>query len=100
MFYCSWFILICSLLLHVCVSLCLCSYHFFILSYVIVVIWSAKRKCGTASVNTDSQWDKQEACLVVAPVFHSTSVTSGEWIRCLKRIARASELGNFQSNFV
>ena len=29
---------------------------------------------------------------------HNTSVTSGEWIRCSKRIARAIELGSCQSN--
>ena len=33
-------------------------------------------------------------------VNHNTSVTSGERIRCSKRIARASELGSCQSNFV
>ena len=27
---------------------------------------SVKRKCGTASANTDSQWSKQEACFARA----------------------------------
>ena len=31
-------------------------------------------------------------------VNQKTNVTSGEWIRYSKRIARASELGSFQSN--
>ena len=49
------------------------------------------------------QWSKQEACFARATqvwlaVSHSTSVTSGEWIRCSKRIARASGLGRCQSN--
>ena len=51
----------------------------------------------------NSQWSKQEACFAHATqvwlaVNHNTSVTSGELIRCLKRIARASELGSCQSN--
>ena len=33
-------------------------------------------------------------------VNYNTSVTSGDLIRCSKRIARASELGSCQSNFV
>ena len=33
-------------------------------------------------------------------VNHNTSVTSGEWIGCSKRIAQASEIGSCQSNFV
>ena len=45
--------------------------------------WCAKLKSGTASVNTDSQWSKQEACFACATqvgldVNHNTSVTSGE----------------------
>ena len=65
----------------------------------------AKQKSGTASVNTDSQWSKQEACFAcVTPVWlavnHNTNVFSGELFRCSKRIARASEIGSFQSNFV
>ena len=40
-------------------------------------------KSGTASVNTDSQWSKQESCFARAnkvwlAVNHNTSVTSGE----------------------
>ena len=31
-------------------------------------------------------------------VNHNTSITSGEWVRCSKRIARASERGSCQSN--
>ena len=54
-------------------------------------------------MNTDSQWNKQEVCFTRATqlwlaVKHNTSVTSGEGIRCYKRITRASELGNCQSN--
>ena len=54
------------------------------------------------NVNTDSQWSKHEACFARAThvwlaVDHNTSVTSGEWIRCSKCIARASELGSCQS---
>ena len=42
-----------------------------------------KRKSGTASLNKDSQWSKQEACFarvtrVWLAVNHNTSVTSGE----------------------
>ena len=33
-------------------------------------------------------------------VNHNTSGTSGEWIRCAKLIAWASELGSCQSNFM
>ena len=48
----------------------------------------------------DSQWRKQEACFASATqvwfgVNHNTSVTSGEWIRCSKRIARASDLVSY-----
>ena len=48
----------------------------------------------TASVNTLSQRRKQEACFACASrvwlaVNHNTSVTSGEWVWCSKRIARA-----------
>ena len=44
---------------------------------------NVKGKSGTASVNTDSQWSKQEACFAHATrvwlaVNHNTSVTSGE----------------------
>ena len=44
---------------------------------------STKRKSGTASVNTDSQWSEQEACFACAiqvwlAVNHNTSATSGE----------------------
>ena len=54
-----------------------------------------KQNSGTASVNTDSQWSKQEACFaheiqVWLPVTHNTSVTSGQCIQCSKGIARAS----------
>ena len=43
------------------------------------------RKSGTASLNTDSQWSKQEACFAHATrvwlaVNHNTSVTSGELV--------------------
>ena len=42
-------------------------------------------------MNTDSQWSKQEACFARATqvwlaVNHKTSVTSGELIRCPKRM--------------
>ena len=37
-------------------------------------------------------------CMCDSGVAHNTSVTSGEWVRCSKRIARASELGSCQSN--
>ena len=54
---------------------------------------------------TDSQLSKQEACcarasasLVWLAVNHNTSITSGELVQCLKRIAQASELGSCQSN--
>ena len=50
-------------------------------------------------MNTDSQWSKLEACFARATVNHNTSVTSGELIRCSKRVARASKLGSCQSNF-
>ena len=47
---------------------------------------------------------KEEACFARATqvwlaVNHNTGVTSGERIRCSKRIARASELGSCQSKF-
>ena len=56
-----------------------------------------------ASVNMDSQWSKQEAHFASATqvwlaVNLNTSATSGELIRCSKRIALASELGSCQSN--
>ena len=59
-------------------------------------------KNGRASVNTDSQWSKQEACFARATevwlvVNHNTSVSSGERIRSLKRYTRTSELGSCQS---
>ena len=49
----------------------------------------------------NSQWSKQEACLARATkvrlaVNHSISITSGELVRCSKRIARASELGSLK----
>ena len=79
-----------------------CSFVFNMLLYK-GFCWSVKRKSGSASVNTDSQWSIQMACFARATqvwlaVNHKTSVTSGEWIRCSKRIARASELGSCQSN--
>ena len=48
-------------------------------------------------MNTDNQWSKQEVCFargtqVWLAVSHKTSVTSGEWARRSKRIARVSEL--------
>ena len=54
-------------------------------------------------MNGDSQWSKQEACYACATqvwlaVNHNTSVTSGEWIWCWKRIAQASEPSSCQSN--
>ena len=54
-------------------------------------------------MNTDSQWSKQEACVASATqvwlaVNHNSSATSGELIKCLKRIAWASEFGSCQSN--
>ena len=65
--------------------------------------WSVTRKGGTANVNTDSQWGKQEACFArTAQVWLSfnlnTRVTSGVWMRRSNRIARASELGSCHSN--
>ena len=54
-------------------------------------------------MNMDSQWCKHEACFARAnqvwlAVNHNTSVTSGVWIRCSKRIAPESELGSCHSN--
>ena len=71
--------------------------------YLICNCISVKRKSEAASVNTDSQWSKQEVCFACATrvwlaVNHNTSVTPGKWIRCWKRIARASDLGSCQSN--
>ena len=65
--------------------------------------WKVNRKSGAASVNTNSQWSKQKACFARATrvwlaVNHNTSVTPSEWVRCSKRIPRASELGSCQSN--
>ena len=56
-------------------------------------------------MNTDSKWSKQKACFARAvqvwlAANHNTSITSGELIRCSKRMVRASELGSCQSNFV
>ena len=61
---------------------------------------SVKRKSGTASVNTDSQWSKQKACFAHATqvwlaVNHNTSVLFGERIRSSNWIARASEFGSY-----
>ena len=57
----------------------------------------------TASLNMDSQWSKLEACFARATqvwlaYHHNTSITSGELVRCSKRIARTGELGICQSN--
>ena len=78
---------------------------FVFLKYVILLTVSleCKRKSETASVNTDSQWSKREACFALATqiwltVNHNTSVTSGEWILCWQCTAWASELGSCQSN--
>ena len=54
-------------------------------------------------MNTYIQWSKREACFACATrrslaVNHNTNVTSGEKVRCSKRVARLSELGSFQSN--
>ena len=67
---------------------------YLIFNRINVFCWSAKRKSGTASVNTDSQWSKQEACIVHATqvwlaVNHITTLTSGEWIWFWKQIAQA-----------
>ena len=48
----------------------------------------------TAGLNTDSQRRIEEACFARATrvwlaVNHNTSITSGELVRCSKRIARA-----------
>ena len=48
-------------------------------------------------MNTDSQWSEHGACFARATqvrlaVYHNTSNTSGERVRCLKRIARAVSL--------
>ena len=47
------------------------------------ICWSVKRRNETASVNTDSQLSKQEACFARAThvwltVNHNTSITSGK----------------------
>ena len=54
---------------------------------------------GTVSLNTDSQWSKQEACFARTThlwlaVNHNTGITSGELVRSSKRIARTSELSS------
>ena len=54
-------------------------------------------------MNTDSQWSKQEAYFARATqvwlaVNHNTSVTSGEWAQCSKRIAQAGGHGSRQLN--
>ena len=63
-----------------------------------------KRKSGTVSVNTDSQWSKYKACFarvfqVWLAVNQNTSVTSGEWMRCSKHIARASGLAAVNQSY-
>ena len=55
-----------------------------------------------SQLEQEFQWSKQEACFarttsVWLDVNHNTSITSGEWVRCAKRIARASELDSCQS---
>ena len=42
---------------------------------------------GTASLNTDSQWNKKEACFACATqvwlaVNHNTSIATGKWVWC------------------
>ena len=76
---------------------------YLICNHINCFLGSVKRKSGTASLNKDSQWSKQEACFacttqVWLAVNHNTSVTSGEWNQCSKHIAWAIELGSCQSN--
>ena len=64
----------------------------------------SKWKSDTASLNTDSQWSKQEALFVCATrvwlaVNHNISIIFDEWVWCSKCIARASEPSSCQSNF-
>ena len=59
-------------------------------------VGSVNLKSGTANVNTDSQWSKQEtpfACEIQVwlAVNRNTSVTSDVWFLCLNTIAQASE---------
>ena len=47
--------------------------------------WNIKQNSGIASVNTDSQWSKQEACFARATrvwlaVNHNTSVSFGKLV--------------------
>ena len=58
---------------------------------------------GTATLNMDSQWSKQEACFarvtwVWLAANHNTSITSGDLVRSSKRFVWASKLGSCQSN--
>ena len=73
------------------------------IAYIYILLKISIILIRTASLNTDSQWSKHEACFAPATrvwlaVNHNTSVTSGEWARCSKRVARASELGSCKSN--
>ena len=50
---------------------------------VLTVLSECKTEKGMASLNTDSQWSKQEACSALATrvrleINHNTSITSGE----------------------
>ena len=50
--------------------------YIYILLIFLSVLLSAKRKSGTASVNTDSQWSTQEACFAcVMQVWHLAITT-------------------------
>ena len=58
------------------------------------VLFECRTKSGIASVNTNSQWSKHEACFARAiqvwlAVIHNTNVTSGERIQCSNRIELA-----------
>ena len=77
--------------------------HFCIILHYYRFSRSVKWKSGKSHLNTDIKWSKQEACFAHATqvwlaVNHNTSITSGERVRCSKRIARASKLGSCQSN--
>ena len=57
--------------------------YIFDIVVALTILLGVKRKRGTASVNTDSQWCKREACFAGASqvwlgINQNTSATSGE----------------------
>ena len=65
------------------------------------VVTKCKTEKRKAIVSTDSQWSKHEACFACVTRVRLTPVpVLAKLVRCLKRIAQASDLGSCQSKSV